>query len=390
MDKEKTNPIPRKSEFNLTDEEKTVLREINEKLKNVLSKIEGPEVSEEQIYNEIINKLYYDIGTDDYWIYNNVNSNQEDIETNTKRNLANRAIHSARLQVLLEDMQKKGFDIEKTLKFNAESKEMSESINIYHGTFAPIATDEIGKPDKKGVYSLKDGVSYWASDKNVAQGYIHPKYLNPELIDRGIKEKDGKIHQKVINESDECKIIPETHGGACFIWQDEFIKMNNDGVKYLFSRDKKRADILDISNFADFVQKRDGCILDTMKKYGLRLPEKSENLVGYLDGLGMRKIWDKEKKKVEEKRKDKISQKSNEKNTITLSNNVSKEAVEQARATVEKNESSNTTLEEQGYKIADSKKKVIDKVGERIEPKQEKELVEQQTKEQEKENDIGD
>lgn len=92
----------------------------------------------------------------------------------------------------------------------------------------------------------------------------------------------------------------------------------------------------------------------------------------------------------EGKRQDKTVQASKDRNTITLSKDVSKEAVEQAKTAVEKNENSNTSLEEQGYRIADSKKKVIDKVGQRIEPKKEKELEEQQTKKQEKENDIGE
>ena len=65
------------------------------------------------------------------------------------------------------------------------------------------------------------------------------------------------------------------------MWQDEFIKLNQKGVRYVFPKEIERAEVLDISNFADFVQKRDESVVKAMKEFGFRLPEKTESLNDY-------------------------------------------------------------------------------------------------------------
>lgn len=64
-----------------------------------------------------------------------------------------------------------------------------------------------------------------------------------------------------------------------------FRKQNEKGVKYIFSAEPGRKDVLDIENFADFVQKRDDLLTKTMEQYGLRLPEKMENFGDYFKEL---------------------------------------------------------------------------------------------------------
>ena len=69
------------------------------------------------------------------------------------------------------------------------------------------------------------------------------------------------------------------------MWQDELIRLNEMGVKYIFSSEQGKTDVLDIGNFADFVKKRDECLVKTLEEYNLRLPEKEESLNEYFSNI---------------------------------------------------------------------------------------------------------
>ena len=108
--------VPRRSEFSLTDDEKDMLRKQNDKeLKKYIEK--GIEKTEEGASASLLINLFYDIGMQDYWIYRDANNNtpKQKLYDWVKKCLKTRASDSARLQVLLEDMKLKGYDIDKIL-----------------------------------------------------------------------------------------------------------------------------------------------------------------------------------------------------------------------------------------------------------------------------------
>lgn len=282
------NTIPRRSEFSLTDGEIDMLRrQNNESLKKYIEKARkrGRDRTEEQASALLLIDLFYDIGMQDYWIYRDVNndSSKQDLGDWIKKCLASRAFYSARLQVLIDDMKMKGYDVERVLDpklgeiFKYKAQSISSPDMLYHGTAEELDPSQIGVPDEKGVYSIRDGISYWTTDYDVAKRYS--SRVNPDQKERGLM--GGNVYSHGIENGTLCTTISETHGGAFAMWQDELIRLNQMGVKYVFSSEQRRTDVLDIGNFADFVQKRDDCLLKTMGKYGLRLPEKTDCLSDY-------------------------------------------------------------------------------------------------------------
>ena len=267
--------IPRMSEFNLSEEEEELLRNVYQSkfLKGLLN---GKTKKEECVIN-----LFYEIGVEDYFIYEDVN-NGRDSDDLTKRHLMNRAIDSAMLQLFLKDARSKtpfeknaslfknlmnGLDVNHVLNYYEQPMETPESMQIYHGTpNKDLKTEQLGKPNENGVYVNKDGVGYWTTDFDYASKY------------KEHGDGNGIVHTKEMGKDDACRVIPRTDGGACFIWQEELIKMSNDGVKYLFSSNPNEHDVLDISSFSDFVEKRDRCVEDTIQKYDLGLPDQTQSL----------------------------------------------------------------------------------------------------------------
>lgn len=75
-----------------------------------------------------------------------------------------------------------------------------------------------------------------------------------------------------------------------------------------------------------------------------------------------------------------------ENDRIVLTQNVSQEAIEQVKNAMERTENTNTSLEERAYQISDNKKKVLDKLEDRIVIQREEEQ-EEHSREQEQEND---
>lgn len=284
--------IPRKSEFTFTDAEKAMFRKQNENaLKRYIERANarGRERTEEEASKLLLIDLYYDIGMQDYWIYRDVSNKklEENLKDWVKKCLGERAFDSARLQVLIDDMQEKGYDVDKVLNpqigeiFEYQPQNATSPDMLYHGTAEDLEPDQIGIPDEKGFYHIRDGISYWATDYDAANWYA--SRLNPDQMQRELM--GGNVYSKGIKSKTLCTTIAETHGGAFAMWQDELIKLNEMGVKYIFSAEPGRKDVLDIENFADFVQKRDNLLIKTMEEYELRLPEKSEGFGKYFTDI---------------------------------------------------------------------------------------------------------
>lgn len=274
--------IPRRVEFSLTDNEKSMFRKRNEeRVKKYIEKAQ----TVEQAYESLLIYLYYDIGMQDYLIYRDVSNKkpEENLKDRVKQCLATRAFDSARLQVLIDDMKEKGYDVDRILApqigeiFEYQPQNVTSPDMLYHGTAEDLELDQIGTPDEKGFYHIRDGISYWTTDYNIAKGYASDKKQR-ELM-------KGNVYSKEINPKTLCTSIAETHGGAFAMWQDELIKLNEMGVKYIFSKEQGRKDVLDIENFADFVQKRDDLLIKAMEEYELRLPAKSESFNKYFTDI---------------------------------------------------------------------------------------------------------
>lgn len=282
---------PRRLEFTLTDDERAMFRKQNEEgVKKYIEKAQarGRERTEEQASKLLLINLYYDIGMQDYWIYRDVNNSPEaNLVDWVKKCLATRTFDSARLQVLIDDMKEKDYDVDKILNpqigeiFEYQPQSNMEPDMLYHGTAEELEPDQIGAPNENGVYSIRDGISYWATDYDVANWYA--SRINPDQKQRGLM--GGNVYSKGIKPKTLCTTIAETHGGAFAMWQDELLQLNKKGVKYIFSAEPGRKDVLDIENFADFVQKRDDLLMKTMEQYGLRLPEKSESFSKYFTDI---------------------------------------------------------------------------------------------------------
>lgn len=284
--------IPRRSEFSLTDKERNMLRKQNEQaLRKYIegAKSRGRERTEEQASALLLINLFYDIGMQDYWIYRDVNNDspKQGLGDWVKKHLASRAFDSARLQVLIDDMKIKGYDVESILDpklgdvFEYKTQNASSPDMLYHGTAEELEPSQIGVADERGFYGIRDGISYWTTDYGVAERYS--SRVNPDQRERGLI--GGNVYSRGIENGTLCTTIAETHGGAFAMWQDELIRLNQMGVRYVFSAEQGRSDVLDIGNFADFVQKRDDCLERTMNEYGLRLPEKAESLSDYFTSI---------------------------------------------------------------------------------------------------------
>lgn len=143
-----------------------------------------------------------------------------------------------------------------------------------------IESEELGKSDKNNFYHTHDGILYFTPIYEDAERYATPTQREK---DKGLL---GIIHTRTLTKgSEKCVNIAETHGGACAMWQDQLIDLCNKGVRYVFSNDKHRQDIFDISQFADFVEKRDTCIIEVMDHFNLRLPKETESLTEYIEDI---------------------------------------------------------------------------------------------------------
>lgn len=282
--------------FSLTDKEKEMLREYNEEWQKKFQDKLG--MTYEEAIEQILVGLYNEIGVSNYNIYRDVNENPDNIEGNTRSYLTAQAIATARLQVLLEDMDRNGKDISGMLEFTERASEHSKPITIYHGTSDErLSEGQIGAPDEQGFYHVQEGIGYWTlSEKKAREVYSTHKYPSQgkkENINIG-SEKERQPLSRIIRNSDNCRVIPKTHEGAFVMWQDELVRMSKNGVQYLFPESihisqgdiiidneagGTQNDIMDISNFADFIQKRDRCIDETLQRLSIKRPKEQDSLL---------------------------------------------------------------------------------------------------------------
>ena len=292
--KEKINEIPRYSELSLSPSERERLLEEcwDDISKGLKIPKENIELAQDIVEGEIA-PLYEEIGHLDYEMYYGADDNISDDKKleNIKAYLVNRAYKSARLKAFIDETNKKGFKMKPGFKLeNITSKELSDKYGekICHGTVVNLQEhpEKLGEIDENGKYKIKDGILYFAKRKH-AEHYVNRMVeKNPDI------EQKPWIYERDISQSyenNECVKLGnriETSGWTGYLYQDEIKQLCEEGKKYIFGAGTQ---ILDIHNFADFVNKRDATILETLEKYNLRLPSPEESLTAYIESLGITK-----------------------------------------------------------------------------------------------------
>ena len=272
---EKYNNIDRKFTFNISEQAKNKLNEeLNLLYKDMLVKKDNvKDYNVKEVLYSIRENLYYYIGIEDYCMaFENANSITY---------LCNRAKYSAMLQILEAQMQKQGWDIKNdlkidtnvqeylpglpestkpyfdntitqdriTVKVNNDQQLMIPSI-VYHGTSANVQQSDIGKKDTSGKYYIRDGALYWAFEKNSAKSY------------------GNNILEHKLGENDKFICIDDTNGGIAFRCHEELYKQSKAGTKYVLCSNPHRSHIMDISNYADFVDTRDEKLVEKLRGLG--------------------------------------------------------------------------------------------------------------------------
>lgn len=262
--------LPRRSEIKIKDEkeQKDLLADCTDFYKEIKSSFKVDDV-----YN-LLGLLHYSIGMKDYQLYNrsdNENLSKREVEIY----LARRAYYSAMIQAFENDISKHGIDVQEYYKTRIIDESPNVPDTIYHGTTANVTIDELGKKDKDtGKYYIKDGVSYFTNKEN-AQKFAS--------IDNN-NNNNSKVLAKDIDKKD-CREIEMTDGYTCFISQDQLKEYCDNGIKYLFS--PRSPQILDISEFSNFVKERDETILNVLNRFNLKLPNKDQTIDEYFDSMNI-------------------------------------------------------------------------------------------------------
>lgn len=306
MGKNETNGIPRKSEFNLDEEERSNLlgdfeEWINGKRKDSVLFTNCSRRKSQEMVTWAIDNVYYAIGMLDYKAYcwaNNPNFTAlskkfgnnplearklmakeypQEIEE-MKRYLATRAYYCGMLQAFEEDVTEKGYAVEPEFKHH---EVIEKDLHVFHGTTANITEENLGKKTAAGTYAIRDGIVYFAVGSTIEEGRERASRFACRTPDN---PDNGTVFERIINENDRCVYIPRTCCATCFMYQDELIALQGEGIKYVESNGPE---FLNIESFTDFVNERDNGIKRYLDTLGIRLPQDKESYAEYFSALGI-------------------------------------------------------------------------------------------------------
>ncbi len=317
---------------------KRLLKDCWDEISEGIGKNEKVSLSQD-IIDGLIGSLYEYIGHLDYRMYYNVDddiSDEQKLE-NIKAYLVNRAYKSAMLEAFEDEANKNGFIIKKKFKLkDITSEELRNRYgdDIFHGTVAEVKPEELGEVDENGKYKIRDGILYFTQRERAEKFVNKMKNSHPDIT------QEPWIYARDISQSykdNECVKLDNgilTTGWTGYLYQDEVKQLCKEGKKYVFSGTPQ---ILDIHNFAKFVEERDTAILGALEKYKLRLPSPKESLTEYITALGITEqqfedIISAEKKRANEQRwsTGKVLPNNREKSTQQLG----KETLEELKDTV--------------------------------------------------------
>ena len=296
--------INRKSELSLTTEQKNLIGTVvRDQFREFMRKKNFNRDDIQYATNAYVTNLYYQIGMIDYNIYaHSVGAAQRRCvsrEDGVASLLLSRAGVSAMLQIFEEEIGARGKGVDYDL--SPKILQQDEPITVYHGTaydrgLEPVSFEEIGRKTD-GRYKSRDGIIYMTPIREVAE-----KYAN-FAVRQNRGDRIPYILESTI-EPGECKwaTVHDTDGGVFARKQDELVELANSGVKYIIASSNteakcideeihslvesgRRSDILDISNFSDFVKERDEGIISEISKLNMKLPGKEQSLAEYAESI---------------------------------------------------------------------------------------------------------
>lgn len=291
--------IPRKSDLKIENEDeiKSLLDQCAKFMCKTGNKTETIKEDPYGISNELIGLLHYSIGCDDHRMY--LRSDDETLSKGeVQEYLAKRAYYSAMIKAFEKDISARGYNVDEMYYNGIVDENPDIPKYVYHGTTNPdIEPEKLGKLDEKtGKYYIRDGVSYFTSEKEARKFATRDKDGIPRVLRR---DRDTGITDEIdlnekMNENLEIgkakngdwQQMQITDAYTCFMYQDDLERYCNDGIKYLVSGTPQ---ILDISEFTSFVKARDESILETLQRFDLKLPEGNQTLDEYIESIGMSK-----------------------------------------------------------------------------------------------------
>lgn len=285
---EKYNNIDRKFTFNISEQDRSNIRNmLNEKIYEKSPYKDNTQVDIGIKLKYAQTTLYYHIGMLDYdMAFKN---------TNMIDYLHKRVDYSVMLQVVEEDMVQLGISTSNKLQTNKNiegeipgltkkqnephfdnsivedritvkvngDKELIIPSEIFHGTNVDFLKENIGKKDVDGKYYIRDGVIYWAFEENTAKRY------------------GNNILKHKFDENDKFICIDDTDGGIALRCQEDLYKQSKSGTKYVICSNPHRSDVMDISNYADFVDTRDEKLAEKLIGLGELAKPFYDNNVSY-------------------------------------------------------------------------------------------------------------
>lgn len=269
-------------EFMLTDDEReNLIKDLETKINRWEWNKKG--ASPKNIIRETMGNLCCKSGWQDHALYMLDKAGGIDIREQIQEHLCKRAYLSALLQSFVESVNDKGYDTG-IKEFDGEVESPMVEINtIYHGTPDPTLTLEAFEHgrNKDGIILNRDGVGYYTTAREKAEKVIKGCV---NVLEKDLTDKDKS----------SMAVMDHTDGYTPYFYQEELMKLSEDGIRFLYSYryDKERnlevsPQILDITNFAAFVEERDSAITSLLERHNLRLPDRAESLKEYLEAIGV-------------------------------------------------------------------------------------------------------
>ena len=281
------------SKFALTESEKESFKGLNDEFIKYNKWISDDTCVADAIEIYIRN-LYNKIGMLDYNFYAmsfnlpcNDSLSHVANEDDVKKYLVKRATLSAMLQSFESDLYDKGFVAEKPFVVFPENSSIPEKIpssfSIYHGTpVDDVSLEELGKPDKNGMYHIREGFVFYSPYENRADKFR--KRNNQDF-------KGGHVFKK--NDLDSFKVarVPSINGHFAFMYRDEIEKLASQGYEFIapIQLHNTSVQIVDMRNYVGYFSARDSAIENQMAYYHLSFPVAGQSFDDYIDSLGISK-----------------------------------------------------------------------------------------------------
>jgi len=268
--------VNRRFNVNLDTE---IFKDLEENFLEIGDKINNGDISwrnNEYRIRQVISAIYYKIGMIDYQI-----AFEEIGKKQIFKRLKERLKYSAILEMKEKQYPKRNLALSRTAGIQQAISEgrignvsksccdvmtiLNERLRIpdtvYHGTSQNVDERDLGKKGEDDFYHSRDGLVYFSFDRSKAGRYA--------------EGTNGKILNRSFSENDIFAVVEKVDGGLPFEHQEALLAMlQKYNIRYLVSSSPASAeDIVDISNYADFVKTRDEKIENKLKKFKIQLPE---------------------------------------------------------------------------------------------------------------------